>query len=186
MVSTKLVTAEDIAAMGSDTPYELIEGVLHEVSPSWIMPSIIAQTISGWLAPFVRERRLGFISGEEGGFLLRRDPDTVVAPDLAFVAKQRIPKDYDFRSFFPGPPDLAVEVVSFSDTSADVLRKLAVYAAADTPVVWVIYPTQKAVTIHALGEPPRTFGEQDVLKGGEVLPGFELSVSEIFRLPTDE
>ena len=182
MVSTKLITADELAAMGSDAPYELIEGELHEVSPSGLGSSVISQNIAGWLTPFVRERRLGIVSGEEGGYLLRRNPDTVVAPDLAFLREERIPDDYDFNPFFPGAPDLAVEIVSFSDTPADVLRKLALYAAAEVPLVWVVYPTRKAVTIHMLGEPPRTIGEQDVLDGGDVIPGFELSVSEIFKL----
>ena len=186
MVTTKLVTAEDLAAMGSDAPYELIEGKLHEVSPSFIAPSMISQTLSSWLGPFVRERRLGMLTGEEGGYLLRRNPDTVVAPDLAFVGRRRIPTNHDFQSFFPGPPDLAVEVVSISDTSADVLRKLALYAAAETPLVWVVYPTQRAVTVQIPGEPFRTLGEGDLLTGGEVIPGFEIVVSELFRLPNEE
>jgi Uma2 family endonuclease len=182
MVSTKLVTAQELAAMGSDAPYELIEGELHEVSPSWIKSSIVASRISWRLAAFVEDRSLGFVSGEEGGFQLRRNPDTVIAPDLAFVREERIPNNYDFDSYFPGAPDLAVEVVSFSDTPADVMRKLALYASAEVPLVWVVYPARKAVTIHTLGEPPRTIGEQDILDGGDVLPGFELSVAEIFKL----
>jgi Uma2 family endonuclease len=183
MVSTKVVTADELSAMGSDAPYDLIEGELHEVSPSWVKASIISQAISGWMTPFVREHSLGFITGEQGGYLLSQDPDTVVAPDLAFVQTHRIPIGYDFESFFPGPPDLAVEVVSPSDSQAEVFRKLARYAAANCPVVWIIYPAQRAVTVHELGEPPKTFQEGEVLTGGEILPGFELAVSEIFRLP---
>src|SRR5215218_2241136 len=98
---------------------------------------MFAQTLGGWISPFVRERRLGIVTGEQGGYVLSRNPDTVVAPDLAFIAKRRIPSGYDLRSFFSGPPDLSVEVVSLSDTSAEVLRKLALYAAANTPLVWV-------------------------------------------------
>lgn len=182
MVSTKLVTADELAAMGSEAPYELIEGELHEVSPSGLGPSVISQNIGAWLTLFVREHQLGIVSGEGGGFLLRRNPDTVVAPDLAFIREERIPDEYDINPFFPGSPDLAVEVVSFFDAPADVLRKLALYAAAQVPLVWVVNPTRRAITIHTLGEPPRTIGEHDVLDGGDVIPGFEVSVSEIFKL----
>jgi Uma2 family endonuclease len=185
MVSTKLVTAEDLAAMGSDAPYDLIEGELHEVSPSWIKSSVIAARLNRHLGAFVEDNSLGFVSGEEGGFHLKRNPDTVVAPDVAFVKQKNIPAGYDFNSFFPGPPDLAVEVVSSSDTQADILRKITTYAAADVPVVWVVYPEQRAVTVHELDGPPRTFEQGEILTGGELLPGFELAVDDIFRLPTE-
>ena len=186
MVSAKLVTAEELLSMGSDAPYELIEGALHEVSPSWVKASVIASRLMIRIGSFVEQEELGFVTGEQGGFVLGRDPDTVVAPDLGFVRSERIPSGYDYNSFFPGHPDLAVEVVSPSETNPDVLRKVALYAAANVPLVWVVYPMQRAVTIHALGEPPRTLGEQDMLTCGDVIPGFEVSVGEIFRLPTSK
>ena len=183
MVSTKLVTAEELLSMGSDAPYELIEGALHEVSPSWVKSSVISSRLMIRLGSVIDDLDLGFVTGEQGGFLLNRNPDTVVAPDFAFVSSERIPEAYDYNSFFPGYPDLAVEVVSPSETTSEVLRKVALYAAAGTPLVWVVYPTQRAVTVHTLGEPPRTFGERDVLSGGDVLPGVEIAVADLFRLP---
>lgn len=183
MVSTKLVTADELLAMGTDAHFELIEGELHEVSPSGTESSMIAMLLAEKIGPFVRSRKLGIVTDAQGGYVLRRNPDTVVAPDIGVVRRERIPHGHDFTTFFPGPPDFAVEVVSPSDRPAEILGKVALYLEAEVPLVWVVYPRQRAVTAHALGEPPATLREGEVLDGGDILPGFSVAVSEIFADP---
>jgi Uma2 family endonuclease len=145
--------------------------------------SIIATLLNLHIGRFVTDHSLGFVSGKRGGFQLTHNPDTVVAPNLAFVKIENIPAAYDYDAYFPGPPDLAVEIASSTYTAADILRKLAIYVAAGVRVVWVVNPEQRVVTVHTPGAPPRTYGEGEQLTVGELIPGFELPVAEIFRLP---
>jgi Uma2 family endonuclease len=180
-VSTKLITAEDLFAMGSDAPYELINGELHEVSPTSAEATTITFRLGRLIGNFVDELQLGECASADGGFVLRRNPDTVVAPDVGFIRTERIPPGFDYQTFFPVAPDLAVEVVSPSNTQPEILRKVSLYAEAGVPLVWVVYPRRQAVTVHELGEPPRTLRAGEVLDGGDVLPGFRLEIEPIFR-----
>ena len=182
MATTKLVTADDLLAMSDDGRlYELIEGVLHEVSPAGFEASEIAVRIGGRLGLFVDERGLGAVSGADGGFFFGRSPDTVRAPDVAFVRANRLPPADERGGFSPVVPDLAVEVVSPSDRQADVDAKIDFYLAHGVPLVWAVYPRHRTVVAHRPGQEPQTFGEGDVLTADDVVPGFRLSVAEIFR-----
>jgi Uma2 family endonuclease len=183
MVPTKLVTADELLAIGDDAHFELVKGELHDVSPSGTEPSMIAMFLAETVGPFVRSRKLGITTDSQGGYILSRDPDTVVAPDIGFVRRHRIPRGHDFTKYFPEPPDIAIEVVSPTDRSAEILSKVALYGEAGGPLVWVVYPKQRAVTVHVLGEPPQTIYEGETLQGGEILPGFSLAVGEIFANP---
>src|SRR5262245_26740246 len=107
MVATKFFTAADLAAMGPNAPYELIDGELRNVAPGFDDPSRIAVRISSPLFVFVEERDLGEVFGADGGFKLPGLRETVVAPDVAFLRIDRIPVNHDFQSFFEGAPDLA-------------------------------------------------------------------------------
>jgi Uma2 family endonuclease len=183
MVETRLVTADDLLAMGSDARYELIDGELHEVSPTSFESGLIASYLYGSLLGYVRPRRLGLVVTAEAGWVLRQNPDTVVAPDIGFVRAERLPSQPDWDRFILVVPDLAVEVVSPSDRPGDLLRKVQVYADAGVPLVWVVYPKRRAVTVYRLSEPPVTLQAGDTLTGADVLPGFEMAVAEIFADP---
>ena len=181
MVSTKLVTADDLLAMGSDAPYELLKGELIEVSPSSMESSSITSHLASIIDRYVFQFRSGLVTSAEGGYILQRDPDTVVAPDIGFIRKSRVPLGFDKHKFMQVPQDLAVEVLSPSNTTAEMYRKLGLYSAAGVPLVWVVYPLQKVVIVHHLGEPSVTLGESDMLSGGDILPGLTIAVSEVFE-----
>jgi Uma2 family endonuclease len=183
MVATRLYTAADLATMGSDAPYELIDGELREVSPCFDDPSRIGVRISSPLFAFVEEHELGEVFGADGGFRLPGDRETVVAPDVAFLRIERIPPDHDFQSFFLGAPDLAVEVGSLSNTPEDVADKVQRYLSAGSRLVWVVWPLSQTVAVHRPGREPEILGIGDVLDGEDVLPGFRLPVRSIFREP---
>lgn len=114
MPITKLRTIDDLWALGADAPFELIEGELREVSPSEGQLSGIGLNIAAPLHAHVRSNKLGYLTGEAGGYVLARNPDTVVAPDVGFVAARRLPDGVKPGEFIQVAPDLAVEVFSRS------------------------------------------------------------------------
>jgi Uma2 family endonuclease len=181
MTITRFYTAEDLVASGEG--YELVDGELREVTPCFDDPSRIGVRFSSNIFAFVEANELGEVFGADGGFLLPGARQTVVAPDVSFVRIERIPPDHDFQSFFPGAPDLAVEVVSLSNTPHDVADKVRRYLAAGARLVWVAWPLSQTVVVHRPGQKPETLHENDVLDGEDVLPGFRLSVRAAFKEP---
>lgn len=180
MVTTRTVTAEELLAMGSDAPYELIEGELVRVSPAAIKANYVLVTLIGELRSFVRPRRLGRLSVGEGGYLLESDPDSVVAPDIGFVRRQRLPDPIPDRGYLPVTPDLVVEVISPTDERGEIDRKQALYDRVGVPLVWWIDPHRETATIRRLGHPARIVDRTGRLDGDDILPGFSLSLAEVF------
>lgn len=179
---TGLMTAEELERLEDDGyRYELIEGVLHRMSPASFRPSNIAVRFAARLVVFADEHGLGEVTGADGGYVLRRDPDTVLAPDVAFVRTERLPSAEEQEHFAPVVPDLVVEVVSPSDSMTKVDDKVERYLAAGVGLVWVFHPRRRTVTVRRANRPVRVLWEGDVLDGEDVLPGFVLAVSDIFR-----
>jgi Uma2 family endonuclease len=138
----------------------------------------IAIEVGYRLAAFVKSKGLGTVFAAETGFLLSRDPDTVRAPDVAFVRKGRVATPP--RGYYPGAPDLAVEVVSPDDRSGEVEGKVEDWLGAGTRAVWVVDPASRTVAVHEPGKPARVIRETGILRGGKVLRGFDLPVRDIF------
>jgi len=130
------------------------------------------------VAGHVMPRDLGVLHGAETGFVLSRDPDTVRAPDLAFTRTERASPPA--RGFVPDAPDLAVEVLSPGDRPGYVREKVAEWLEAGTLAVWVVDPRERTVTVHEPDKRPAVFGEDEVLNGGDLLPGFEFAVHAVF------
>lgn len=117
----------------------------------------------------------------ETGFKVATNPDTVLAPDVGFVAKDRLPDDLStLVGFFPGAPDLAVEVVSPGDTYHEVETKVARYLDAGTQLVWVVRPKQKRVEVHRVDNTSALLSVGETLDGESVVPGFTLPIARIF------
>lgn len=135
-----------------------------------------------FIRQFVLERRLGFTTNADGGYILSADPYTVVAPDVGFVGVDRVPDGISDAGYFPTPPDLAVEVISPTDRPGDLARKQAPYAKAGVPLVWWVDPEARSVTVHRPGHEPEVLDESGMLDGGDVLPGFSLAVDRNFAL----
>ncbi len=128
---------------------------------------------------FAVPRGLGELVSAETGFLIARNPDTVRAPDVAFVRADRVPPG-GVIGFFPGPPDIAVEVVSPGDRPSEVLAKVRDWQRAGAPLVWVVDPETRTVTAYCSPSEIVVLSAADTLVGGDVLPGFSLPVAEIF------
>jgi Uma2 family endonuclease len=180
MVSTKLYTADELAAMPTDEPWELWEGALRKVPGAGMGARAIAGRILSLLLAWVWPRGLGVVTGADGTFILARNPDVVVVPDVAFVRQEHLPEGARPRGYAPFRPDLAVEVSSPSDRRRDIEDKLAHYRNAGVPLVWWVRPDDRSVEGYRHGQLVGIVREGDVLDGEDVLPGFVLPVGDIF------
>ena len=157
---------------------ELVDGVLVEKAMG-INESSIALYIGEMLNAFVRRRNLGFVTGADGTFELM--PDLVRIPDVAFTDWDRLPRRS--RPTAPIPrlcPNLAVEVLSQSNTRGEMARKRRDYFGAGVELVWEIDPEDRTVVVYTSATAGTTLGVADSLDGGTVLPGFVLPVRELF------
>jgi Uma2 family endonuclease len=181
ITTTRRYTAEELAAMPTDEPWELWEGELRKVPGAALKASGIAGWIGVLITLFVRPKNLGWVSFADGTFILQRDPDIVVVPDVAFTRWDHLPGGEPPDVYFVGRPDLAVEVTSPSDRRRDIDAKLRHYRNAGVPLVWWVFPDDRRVEVYRLGVLVATMGEGDVLDGEDVLPGFTLPVRDIFQ-----
>ena len=181
-----LLTADEFYHLYAhkDGRYELVDGeVVEMVPPNWEHGGV-ALNIGSAMLIFVRRNSLGAVR-VESGYRISTGPDTVRGPDVSFVAASRVPADVSGISSFPGAPDIAVEVVSPSNTAADVARKVREYLAAGSQRVWAVYPptrrTKRRVVVHRSGGATATYTNDDVITDEELLPGFSLPLAEIFE-----
>lgn len=175
----EITTAEQLLREPGLGRCELLRGELVLMSPSGSLHAIITARLTGILNDYVEARKVGWIFGAEGGFHIRRDPDTVRAPDVAFVRADRMPETIP-HGFFPGPPDLAVEVLSPSDRASEVLAKVWDWIETGCRRVWVVDPEMRSVAIYAPGAEASLLHIADVLTDGELLPGLEIELRKVF------
>jgi Uma2 family endonuclease len=177
----RLVTADELLRMPDDgVRRELIRGELREMSPAGARHGRIGAEILARLGTYVGERRLGEVFNADTGFLLASGPDTVRAPDVGFVSRERADRVGDVEEFWPGAPDLAIEVISPSDSFAEVDEKVAEYLDAGCRMVVVVNPRRRAATVYRSRSDIVLLTENDVLDGGEVVPGWSLPLREVF------
>lgn len=181
-VARPLLTAEEYWRVcgGSQDPTELVDGRVVQLSPAGPIHSRWDGRLARRLGQFVEERRLGEVF-PNCGFVLRRDPDLVRGPDLAFVSAERIvahpPPE---QGFWETVPDLVVEVVSPHDTADEINEKVEDYVTAGVARVWVLYPRRKRVHVRYPNGDTRILREGEVLEGEDVVPGFSLSLRDFW------
>jgi Uma2 family endonuclease len=174
-----LMTAEELLRLPDDgNVYELDRGKLIRMSPSASWANTIAAEILTLLNTFVRRHKLGRCGGGEGGFILDSDPDIVRAPDVWFVQADRLEGGRPPNTYFRGAPDLAVEVISPTDRPGAVTKKVGEYLEAGTRLVWVVYPESRSAVIHRPKGMPEIIGEDGLLDGEDVVPGFTLPLQD--------
>jgi Uma2 family endonuclease len=175
------LTADELFAMPKDGfRYELVKGELRKMSPAGSEHGAIIVNITVLLGQHVKSNKLGICFGAETGFKIATDPDTVRAPDVAFVASGRVPESGITKKFWPGAPDLAVEVLSPGDSYEEVDEKVEDWLAAGARAVWIVNPRKRSVTVYRSMSDVKRLSESDELDGGDVVHGFRCKVSEIF------
>lgn len=179
MVRPVPMTAEELLQLSlPDKRTELVRGVLMVREPAGFQHGDVAARLAVRLGSFVEARKLGRVLAAETGFTLARDPDTVRAPDVAFVRKERVPDPLP-RGFADFAPDLAVEVVSGGDRPGDVLAKVADWLTAGTALVWVVDPVRSAARVYRADGSETHLISDGVLDGEDVIPGFACSLHEV-------
>jgi len=178
-----LLTADEFCRLYAhkDGRYELVDGEVVEMAPVFRRHGRTSVNISTAFNLYSRQRGVGYAEVEVG-YIVRQGPDTVRGPDVSFVLNDS--DEYD-DGFVPGAPDIAVEVVSPSNTAAEMERKIREYLAAGSQRVWVVYPatptTGRRVVIHRPDGVTATYTGDDVITDEELLPEFSLPLSEIFE-----
>ena len=185
MVSEKVarrVTAQEFlthpAARG---PSELIRGEVRVLTPASGAHGVVAGVIFRALSNFVEANNLGLCLPDNTGFQLPGLADTVRSPDAAFVRADRLPEKGIGSGWISVAPDLAIEIISPTETAASLEDKLADYRAAGTTLIWVIDPSTRSVSVRRAGAPEQRLTERDSIDGANVLPGFALPVAKLFE-----
>lgn len=179
-VNQRLMTADELMDLPDDGHrYELVRGELRAMPLRGWEHGCESIAIAASLAPHVRRNRLGGVAGADTGFWLTRGPDTVRAPDMAFVRRERLPAGAAGRGYFDGAPDLAVEVISPNDRYSEVDEKIGEWLAHGTRMVLVVDTRRRSVTVHRPGQPVRMLGVDDMLNGEDVVPGWTMPVRDI-------
>ncbi len=161
---------------------ELIRGRLVVREPPGTWHGVISATLTYLLGDFVRRHGLGIVAGQDTGFKIAADPDTVRAPDVAFISRQRAGLVRE-RGYAELAPDLLAEILSPDDRPAEVLAKVADWLAAGTKLVWVVDPERLEVRVYGGDGSLSVLHESDALDGEEVLPGFRCPVRDVFASP---
>ncbi|MDX6651849.1 MAG: hypothetical protein QOJ38_630 [Solirubrobacterales bacterium] len=174
------ITAEQLFSIDDEIHrVELIEGRLRIMEPGGRPHSISTVAVAVALAPWIKERKLGHCLGGEPGFITGRNPDTVRAPDFAFIAAGRLPD--------PAPdgypelvPDFLVEIVGKTDPAERVHRKARWWLDRGVGEAWVVDPAQRTATVHRPGVVPRELAAEDTIEASGPLAGLSCRVEELF------
>ena len=177
----QLMTADELLALPrGEFRYELVNGELKKMSPAGQKHGRITVRLTEPLSKHVRENQLGQVYAAETGFKLKSNPDTVRATDIAFIGRKRLEALGETESYWPGAPDLAVEVNSPSDTVLEVEKKVIEWLEFGSRQVWVVSSKLNTVTVYRSLREIVVLTEADTLDGGDVVPGFQIAVAKIF------
>jgi Uma2 family endonuclease len=175
----QLMTAAELFQTPGLGRCELVQGELIAMTPAGFEHGRIAAEISWILKQYVKSHPIGIVTGAETGFLIGRDPDTVRAPDAAFIRSDRLPAT-PVRGFLPETPDLVVEVLSPNDRASEVAAKVQGWLDAGCRMVWVVDPDNLTVTVYRHRDQVAILKSSDMLVGDDVLPDFTVRVGNIF------
>ena len=178
---TQTVTAQDLLEMPGDVfRYGLLRGELKKMSPAGNKHGEITVSFSWRIAQYVEANDLGKVYAADTGFLLSSDPDTVLAPDVSFVSRNRIEEVRDVEGYWLGAPDLAVEVISPSDTYTEIEEKALQWLDAGTRMVILLDPRKRTLTVYRSLSDITILTENFTLDGGEVVPGWKIAIGDLF------
>lgn len=180
-VATTPMSADQLLLLPHDgrQRYELVAGELRTRSPAGYEHGTRASAL---LYVHVEQHNLGEVTAAETGFIIRRNPDTVRAPDAGFVSNDTLQQfGRPTRGYYPHGPDLAVEVLSPDESQAEIDEKIEDWFAGGARSVWIVNPRRKTVTVYRSLEEIRVLTERDVLESEDVVTGFTCPVARLFR-----
>ncbi len=182
LIEHAIVTPEELLEMSDSKQYELVDGQLEEKEVSYLS-SLIGGEVSRRLSNHVLERELGTVTGSDASFQCFDDDDPlkVRRPDVAFIARGRLPAEELARGHVTISPDLAVEVVSPNDYVYELNKKVQEYLRAGVRLVWVIDPENRTLLVHRANRTLAEFNPEDELTGEDVIPGFRCHVRDFFK-----
>lgn len=177
----RLLTIEEFRRLPDDgTRMELVRGRVVREPPAGFEHGDVGMGLATRLRAHVKREGLGTVVGPDTGFILAEDPPTVRAPDAAFVRGENLEGGRP-EGYAPFAPDLAVEVVSPSNTLTQIQEKVLDYLDAGTSAVWVLEPGSRRITVYRSRSEIRILAPDEVLDGEEVVPGFMVRVMEVFE-----
>lgn len=178
-MTTPPMTAEELLYLSlPDKRTELVRGRLVVREPAGSRHGAVANRLAYRLTAHVEATGAGCVYAAETGFTLARDPDTVRAPDVAFVAAARLSAT-ESAGFFEGAPDLAVEVLSADDHPAEVLRKVADWLSAGARLVWVVDTERRTARVYRADGSESLLDRDAALNGEDLLPGFTCPLRDL-------
>jgi Uma2 family endonuclease len=176
------MAAEDLLRMPDDgSRYELVRGELRRMTPAGNRHGYIVGELFAELRNHVKANNPGRTYAAETGFKVASDPDTVRAPDAAFISRQQVEKTGSTEGYWPGAPDLAVEVVSPNDTHSEVVEKTLAWLEAGSRMVLVADPGNRTLTVYRSPRDVSVLRQGDTADGGDVVPGWTLPVAQLFE-----
>ena len=181
LANSKALTDEQFMSLPEDSNcYEYVDGELVIVANSGVEHGYLALTLGYFLTGFVRTHKLGVTCDSSTAFKMKTGNKR--SPDLAFIAKERLQGLKRLpKGFFDGAPDLAVEIISPNNTFEEIHNKLVEYFENGTRLVWVILPDEECVLVYHKPKPSKLLQLEDSLDGEDVIPNFNLPLSELFQ-----
>ncbi len=181
MATTEQFTIEDLLALDDDgCRHELIRGELLSMPPTSDEHGSLMLHLSALLWTYQRSHPEIKCFAGDTGFLLGREPDTLVGPDLAAVRVERLPADFPRRTYVDLAPDFVIEILSPSERPAQLNRKVQQYLDAGVRLIWLVDPARRTITAHSPDQPPSVVEVEAEIDGGDVLPGFRLALADLF------
>lgn len=176
-----LLTAEDLWKQVDDGyQYELVKGIIRRMPPAGFEHGILSSKIGSNLNKHIKKHQLGYVCSAGTGFKISQNPDTVRAPDAAFICQAAIDEQGIPNGYWEGAPDLAVEVISPSDRDIEVDEKVDEWLIAGCAMVWVVNPRRETVEVYRSPEDITVLRGDDILDGADVIEGFQCRVQDLF------
>lgn len=186
----QLMTAEEFANWvhrpeNANKCFELVRGEVIQLPPAFLGQGVICSNASFLLVSYSRQRRKGFVTGNDAGVVLEKDPDTVRGPDVAYYDECQS-LDELVTKYADIPPRLAVEVLSPNDRFSKTIKKINDYLRNGVGLVWFLDPADRTVTVYRAGKEPYVVSNDQELTGDDVLPDFRCRVSDFFLVPGEQ
>ncbi|MFN8679408.1 MAG: Uma2 family endonuclease [Thermomicrobiales bacterium] len=179
MATTRQITIADVERNPPEGNWELIRGEIFPVNPTSYRAARVTARILRLLDAYAETHQLGDVVGPDAGFVIFPDENTLVAPDVGFIASHRVPPAADQEHFARLAPDLVVEVMSPSDRMTDALRKIDLYLEAGVTVVWLVEPGPRTISVFEPDHAPRRLAGDEIIAAERVLPGFQMTVDDL-------